>query len=36
MLANSEWPTFPWFITSEVRAALDFPPPDVTIATMTA
>ena len=31
---TAEWPNFPWFITDEQRAALEFPPPDVTIAAL--
>jgi peptidoglycan hydrolase-like protein with peptidoglycan-binding domain len=33
---TAESPNLPWFITEDQRAALDFPPPDVTIATMTS
>jgi peptidoglycan hydrolase-like protein with peptidoglycan-binding domain len=33
---TAEWPNFPWFITEEQRAALEFPPADVTIAALTS
>lgn len=33
---TAEWPNFAWFITDEQRAALEFPPADVTIAALTS
>jgi len=36
LTCNAERPDIPWNITPDQRAALDFPPPNVTIATMTA